>query len=52
MLGGFYTLKQPILGASYTVAAVLPYVWMSVTGECRRGSGPSASATAYPGSTT
>jgi hypothetical protein len=33
ILGGFYTFEQPLLGAHYSVGAMLPYVWMSVEGE-------------------
>jgi len=29
MLGGFYTFDQKVLGAYYTVGAVLPYTWIT-----------------------
>jgi hypothetical protein len=33
LIGGFYTFETPILGADYSVGAMLPYVWMTVEGE-------------------
>jgi hypothetical protein len=33
LAGGFYTFKQPVLGASYSVGALLPYVWLTVEGK-------------------
>jgi hypothetical protein len=33
MLGGLYSFKQPVLGATYSVGAYLPYVWMTVEAE-------------------
>jgi len=32
LLGGFYTFEQPVLGAFYSVGAILPYVWLTVEG--------------------
>jgi hypothetical protein len=32
LAGGFYTFEQPVLGASYSIGALLPYVWMTVEG--------------------
>ena len=33
LAGGFYTFEQPVLGAHYSVGAMLPYVWMTVEGK-------------------
>ncbi len=33
LLGGFYTFKQPVLGADYSVGAMLPHVWLTVEGQ-------------------
>jgi len=33
LAGGFYTFDQLVLGAHYSVGAMLPYVWMTVEGE-------------------
>jgi hypothetical protein len=33
LMGGFYTLETPILGAHYSISAMLPRVWMTVEGE-------------------
>ncbi len=33
LAGGFYTFETPVLGAYYSVGAMLPYVWMTVEGE-------------------
>jgi len=33
LLGGFYTFEQPVLGAYYSVGAMLPYVWLTVEGK-------------------
>jgi len=33
LAGGFYTFDQLVLGARYSVGAMLPYVWMTVEGE-------------------
>jgi len=30
LLGGFYTFKQEILGAKYSLGGFLPYVWMDI----------------------
>lgn len=33
LLGGLYSLNHPVLGATYSVGAYLPYVWMTVEAE-------------------
>jgi hypothetical protein len=33
LFGGFYTFEQPVLGAYYSVGALLPYLWMTVEAE-------------------
>jgi len=33
LLVGLYSLKQPVLGATYSFGASLPYVWMTVEAE-------------------
>ena len=33
LAGGFYTFDQLVLGARYSIGAMLPYVWMTVEGE-------------------
>ena len=33
LLGGLYSLNQPVLGATYSFGAYLPYVWMTVEAE-------------------
>ena len=33
LLGGIYSFEQTILGATYSVGAYLPYVWVDVEGE-------------------
>jgi hypothetical protein len=33
LLGGFYTFEQSVLGAHYSVGAMLPYVWLTVEGK-------------------
>jgi hypothetical protein len=33
LVGGFYTFEQPVLGAYYSVGAMLPYVWLTVEGK-------------------
>ncbi len=30
LVGGFYTFATPVLGASYSIGAYLPYVWVDV----------------------
>ncbi len=30
MLGGLYSFAQPVLGATYSFGAYVPYVWMTV----------------------
>ncbi len=33
LAGGFYTFDQTVLGAHYSVGAMLPFVWMAVEGK-------------------
>lgn len=33
LIGGFYTITQPVLGATYSIGAFLPYIWMDVDAE-------------------
>lgn len=39
LLGGLYSFEQPVLGATYSVGAFLPYVWMDVEAEVDTGLG-------------
>lgn len=39
LLGGLYSFKKPVLGATYTVGAYLPYVWMTVQANVDTGVG-------------
>jgi hypothetical protein len=40
VLGGGYTLEQPVLGgAHYTAAAFLPYTWLQISGNLQTQSG-------------
>jgi len=41
VLGGGYTLEQPVLGgAHYTAAAFLPYTWLQISGNLQTPGGP------------
>ena len=33
ILGGFYTFEEQVLGAHYSIGAMLPYIWMSAEGS-------------------
>jgi hypothetical protein len=33
ILGGFYTFEEQVLGAHFSIGAMLPYIWMTAEGE-------------------
>jgi hypothetical protein len=39
LLGGFYSFEQPLLGATYSIGAYLPYAWMTVEAEVNSARG-------------